>query len=302
MRHDKLPEITRRRTGELLRKLFEILLEHPEGMQASLAMQELASRVVLSEYEKGEYESGGRRFDKVVRFATVDTVKAGWLTKTKGLWSVTEEGRKAFKTFPDPEAFGRRALQLYNEWRKSQPVTGSVEPEDPGDSSSEKVVSVTFEEAEEQAWAEVSTYLQKMPPYEFQELVGALLRAMGYYVAWIAPPGKDGGTDIIAWSDPLGTRAPRIKVQVKRQDQKVSVDGLRSFMAVLGEEDVGLFVSLGGFTKDAQDEARSQQKRKITLVDLERLFDLWLEFYDKIKEKERRLLPLRPIHFLAPEG
>jgi hypothetical protein len=29
-----MPEVTRRRTGELLRKLFEILMEKPEGMQA----------------------------------------------------------------------------------------------------------------------------------------------------------------------------------------------------------------------------------------------------------------------------
>jgi hypothetical protein len=30
---------------------------------------------------------------------------------------------------------------------------------------------------------------------------------------------------------------------VKRQLQSVSVEGLRSFMALLGEDDVGLFVS-----------------------------------------------------------
>jgi uncharacterized protein with gpF-like domain len=63
-----------------------------------------------------------------------------------------------------------------------------------------------------------------MPPYEFQELVADLLRAMGYHVAWIADAGKDGGIDIVAYNDPLGTRLPRIKVQVKRHNaQKIDV-------------------------------------------------------------------------------
>lgn len=56
---------------------------------------------------------------------------------------------------------------------------------------------------------------------------------MGYHVAGVAPPGKDGGLGILAFSDPLGTRPPRIKVQVKRQQQSVAVDGLRSFISTI---------------------------------------------------------------------
>jgi restriction system protein len=123
---------------------------------------------------------------------------------------------------------------------------------------------------------------------------------MGYHVSWIAPPGKDGGIDIVAWSDPLGITPPRIKVQVKRMGRKVSVDGLRSFMATLGDDDAGLFVCTGGFTKDAEEEARTQEKRKITPVNLETLFDLWVEYYKRLDDSARRRLPLRPIQFLDP--
>jgi restriction system protein len=131
--------------------------------------------------------------------------------------------------------------------------------------------------------------------------VAALLRAMGYHVSWIAPPGKDGGIDILAASDPLGTKPPRIKVQVKRQSQSVDVDGLRSFMAVLGDGDVGIFVSIGGFTKNAADEARLQEKRKITLLNNEQLFDLWVEYYGKLRDEDRRRLPLKSVYLLSPE-
>ena len=85
---------------------------------------------------------------------------------------------------------------------------------------------------------------------------------------------------------------PQIKVQVKRRSDKIAVDGLRSFMAVLGDQDVGLFVSAGGFTREAENEARTQEKRKITLLGLEQLFDLWLEHYAKVEEADRQLLPL----------
>lgn len=303
-----MAEITRRRTGELMRELFSILMALPDGMRASEALQALASRVTLTPYEADNYESGSRRFEKIVRFATVDCVKAGWLVKDKGIWSITDEGRKAHAELTDPEAFYRRACKLYAEWKASQPdaeVAPAHGPTTSGPDDAEtsaKAVSVTFEEAEEQAWAEISQYLRAMNPYDFQDLVADLLRAMGYHVTWVSPPGKDGGLDILAWPDALGTRPPRIKVQVKRQQQAVSVDGLRSFMALLGDDDVGLFVCTGGFTKDAETEARTQEKRRVRLIGLEKLFDLWDEHYDKLTDQARRRLPLRSIRFLAPGG
>jgi restriction system protein len=125
---------------------------------------------------------------------------------------------------------------------------------------------------------------------------------MGYHVSWNAPPGPDKGIDIVAHNDPLGTSAPRIKVQVKRLADKIIVDGLRSFMAVLGEQDVGLFVSTGGFTSEAESEARTKETRKLTLLDLEKLVDLWVINYEKIEDSDKQLLPLKPVYYLAPSG
>ena len=92
---------------------------------------------------------------------------------------------------------------------------------------------------------------------------------------------------------------PRIKVQVKRRADKIDAQGLRSFMAVLEDQDVEIFVSLGGFTREAEEETRTQERRRITLLDLEQLFDLWVQHYRKISEEDRQLLPLKPIYFLA---
>jgi len=299
-----MAQVTRRRTGELVRLLFEILAAHPDGMPARQALDELEQKVQLSEYEQGDYPSGGRRFEIIVRFGTVDCVKAGWLIKHKGRWSLTDDGKSALSKYPDPETFYREAVRLYNSYQKlkaSQATTAAQLDLDIEEDAT-NVTRINYEQAEEQAWDEIDQYLRGMNPYDFQELVAALLRAMSYHVSWIAPPGRDGGIDILAWSDPLGTRPPRIKVQVKRQNIAVNVGGLRSFMALLGDDDVGLFVALGGFTKDAQDEARTQEKRKVTLIDLEQLFDLWVQYYRTLTDEARRRLPLQPIYFLAPEA
>jgi restriction system protein len=242
-------EITTKRMGELVRGVFEVLMDEPEGLPASQVVKAVEERVPPTEFEQGYYVKSPnvRRFEKIVRFAAIGPVKAGWLVKSKGHWSLTDDGRAAYRTFTDPEAFYREAGRLYRVWKKAQPqVEEDVEiPEDE--------VAGTFEEAEESAWAEIRNYLAQMPPYDFQNLVGALLKAMGYHVLWIAPPGPDRGIDVIAYTDPLGTSSPRIKVQVKRQaETKIAVDGLRSFMAVLGDQDVGIFISAGGFTSEAE--------------------------------------------------
>ncbi len=296
-----MPDVTWRRNGELLHSLFEILHDHSDGVPAAQAIQRVEERVTLTPHEAGLYPNGVRRFVKIIRFATISCVKAGRLVKERGRWFLTDAGWQAHKQYRETEELVRRSVALYNEWKKGRPV--GIDDEESIDVPEERAsATITLETADEQAWAEIERYLHAIEPYEFQKLVAALLSAMGYHVAWIAPPGKDFGTDIVAYNDPLGTRPPRIKVQVKRQEAKVSVDGLRSFMAVLGADDVGIFVNAGGFTKDAEDEARTQHTRRITLISLGRLVDLWKEHYARLDEASRRLLPLQPIHFLALEA
>ncbi len=142
-----MAENTRKRTGEFLRKLFEILMPHAEGLQARDALKALEGSVQLTEYEKGIYESGSQRFKKIVHFATVDCVKAGWLLKNKGRWVITEAGRDAYSKYTDPEDFYRRAVKLYHEWKASQPVSKRDGPDESGDEISGKTASITFEEA-----------------------------------------------------------------------------------------------------------------------------------------------------------
>ena len=283
-----MAEITAKRLGELIRKVFEILIDNEDGLPAKQVLDRVEKLLPLTDFEKSNYPNrpSVRRFEKTVRFASIPHVKAGWLVKSKGRWSITNEGKAAYGQFKDPEQFRREAVRLYRQWVSTQPEAADevdVEEETPG-------AAITLEQAQEMAWTEIQEHLLRIDPFDLQRVVAALLRAMGYHVSWIAPPGPDRGIDILAHSDPLGSSVPRIKVQVKRHEEKISVSGLRSFMAVLGDQDVGIFVCTGGFTKDAEAEARTQEKRRITLLDLEQLFDLWVQHYDKISEEDKKLL------------
>jgi len=75
-----------------------------------------------------------------------------------------------------------------------------------------------------------------------------------------------------------------------------------AFLAQVNEEDAGLFVSVGGFTRDTEDFARMQERRRIKLIDLECLVELWIEFYPKLTDLARERLPLTPIYFLTPKA
>ncbi len=122
---------------------------------------------------------------------------------------VTADGLKAFHAFPDPEAFYKEAVRLYHQWKATQPEDIEETAEDESEGTTAKIAVLLLKK--EQAWSEIDQYLRGLNPYEFQEIVAALLRAMGHHISWIAPPGTDGGIDILAASDPLGTRPPRIK-------------------------------------------------------------------------------------------
>lgn len=278
-------------------------MAHPEGLPAKEAMEKLEAKLTLTPYEAGFYEaSGTRRFEKLVRFATVDCAKAGWMLKQKGIWYLTAEGLAAYHKFSNPGDFYREATRLYRAWKLGQEgdaAPSSAEPESSEEKTVQEKSSVTFEEAEEQAWEEIEKYILKLNPYDFQQLIADLVQAMGYYIAWVAPPGKDGGVDIIAHADPLGTKVPRIKIQVKRSSDRINTDGVRAFSALINDGDVGLYVAAGGFTKDAEEFARSQERRKMTLINLERFIELWIEHFGKLGDAARQKLPLRPIYFLA---
>lgn len=70
----------------------------------------------------------------------------------------------------DPEAFCREAVRLHHVWKKGQKGTDQELTDLPTQSevndAVEKSSRITFEQAEEQAWAEIEVHIGTMNPYE----------------------------------------------------------------------------------------------------------------------------------------
>lgn len=130
---------------------------------------------------------------------------------------------------------------------------------------------------------------------QLQDLVAGLLRAMGYRTITSAK-GSDRGKDIIASPDGLGLENPRIKVEVKHRKGSMGAPEIRSFLGGLRGNDKGLYISTGGFTKEAKYEAE-RANMPITLVDSELLVSLIIQYYDSFDLDTRALIPLRKIYW-----
>jgi restriction system protein len=287
------------RNGELLRALFKIISTSPDGMPAGQALAILREAMTLKDNEQGTYKSGAPKFEKIVRFATLGPKRAGWLLKNEGTWTITQEGLDAYANFPDPMSFHREIHRLYHLNAPTASEESSVADDEGSDNNSQSSedISVSLDEALSNAKAQIREYLMKMGPYDFQDLIAGLLRAMGYHVDWVARQGPDGGIDIVAYPDDLGITSPKVKVQVKREARETTEGGLREFLSFIGEDEVGIFVSTGGFNAPAKKKAR-EERRKLTLIAADRLIELWIKYYNNLIDKDREYMPLKPVWYL----
>lgn len=138
--------------------------------------------------------------------------------------------------------------------------------------------------------------LLKLNPDDMERLVANILRAMGYK-ARVTPKGPDRGVDVIASPDGLGLEEPRIKAEVKhRPKERMGSQEIRSFLGGLRQGDRALYVSTGGFSKDAGYEA-DRSNIPITLLNLDELASLIVTHYEKFDMDGRVLIPLTRLYW-----
>jgi len=128
---------------------------------------------------------------------------------------------------------------------------------------------------------------------EMQELVAGILRAMGYKTR-VSPKGADRGKDIVASPDGLGLEEPKIIVEVKHRQGSMGSQDIRSFIGGLRTNDKGLYVSTGGFSKEAKYEAE-RSNVPLTLIDSDMIVELIGQYYDYFDTETKTLVPLKKI-------
>jgi len=289
------------RTKATATKTLYAVMKEISRRGGSMPAKELYSfveaNVKLTEWE---LEPAGKnkyiRWTNSFQFYSINYAKAGLIVKQKGMWYLTPEGEAALKL--SPEEVMEKGEVAYREWRKLNPREDKRD-EEPTDENAERDRAEELNLLESDAREGIRQFIVSKSPYEFQDMVAALLRAMGYHTPFIAPKGKDGGIDIIAYLDPLGAQTPRIKVQVKHKpDTAIGASEVRALSGILKAGDIALFVTSGTYSADARNAASGNDKF-IRLIDGNDFIDMWQEYYDKMTDDDKNMLPLKRIAFLG---
>lgn len=178
------------------------------------------------------------------------------------------------------------------------PYPGMVSPDDAAANAEDVPNAERIEEYSRDYIVE--TLLNQVSGHEFERLVAQLLEAMGYR-ARVTEASGDGGVDVIAHRDPLGLEPPIVKVQCKRTVDSVGAPKVQSLIGTLapGGSELGLFVTLGSYSKDAVHLERTRQD--LRLVSGNELVELVFENYERLSPEWKRLLPLRRVYVVDQE-
>ena len=162
---------------------------------------------------------------------------------------------------------------------------------------SEEAVTDPLAEIESQALERIKDRVNELDWDEMQQLVAGILRAMGYKTQ-VSPAGSDRGKDIVASPDGFGFEHPRIVVEVKHRKGQMGSQEIRSFLGGRHKDDRGLYVSTGGFSKDAQYEA-DRAAIPLAMWTLDHVVRALIEHYDATDTETKRLVPLKRLYWPA---
>lgn len=165
------------------------------------------------------------------------------------------------------------------------------------ENEAEEVIADPLADIESQALERIKDRVNELDWDDMQQLVAGILRAMGYKTQ-VSPPGSDRGKDIVASPDGFGFEHPRIVVEVKHRKGQMGSQEIRSFLGGRHKDDRGLYVSTGGFSKDAQYEA-DRASIPLAMWTLDHVVRALIEHYDATDAETKRIVPLKRLYWPA---
>lgn len=135
-------------------------------------------------------------------------------------------------------------------------------------------------ETESLDWrTQVTNILLNLDPYAFERLAQRLLRECGFSDVQVTKRSGDGGIDGTGKLRIQGIFSFNVAFQCKRYKGQVGAGAIRDFRGSLGTNiEKGVLITTGAFTKAAKEEASSEGKRLIDLMDGEELINKLAEY------------------------
>jgi restriction system protein len=140
---------------------------------------------------------------------------------------------------------------------------------------------------------------RKFDGHEFAQLVEAVLNAQGFKT-YLAPPGPDGGIDVLAGEGAHGFDGTRLAVQVKSGSIVVDTGIFREFKGVMESFGAtqGLIVSWGGFKASVLRDLPAHFF-KIRMWNADELIRQIVRHYDALPPTIQARLPLKRVWMLV---
>lgn len=193
-------------------------------------------------------------------WARTDLKNYGAVENSKqGVWTLTSKGAKLLKSGKiDPKEI-KKSLSKKNG--------------DKGNNSD-------GEEEQKKDWREqTSEILHNLDPYAFEKLAQRLLRECGFSDVEVTKKSGDGGIDGTGKLRINGIFSFNVAFQCKRYKGQVGAPQIRDFRGSLGTNiEKGVLITTGTFTREAKEEASSEGKRLIDLMDGEELINKLAEY------------------------
>jgi restriction system protein len=167
----------------------------------------------------------------------------------------------------------------------------------PGGKQDETVAPVVEDIEENTKDFVLKALSQELKGHPLAHFVAHLLNTMDYRTR-VSPEGPDSGIDIVAHRDEMGFEPPIIKVQIKSGDGKFGQPVVAALYGNVGASEHGLLVTLGSFTSQAMNFARSNSN--LRLIDGEELVDLILAHYEQFDPQYKGILPLKKVYIPQP--
>lgn len=178
---------------------------------------------------------------------------------------------------------------------EKEEIISLLEGEKPEES--EETLDNIMEDILEKAHEFIKDKILNLDWKEMQDLIAGILRAMGYKTL-ITGIGADRGKDIIASTDGLGIKDPKIMVEVKHRSGTIGAPDIQKFLGGLRPGQKGLYVSTGGFSKEAKYE-EDRSNVPITLIDSDMIVSLITQYYDNFDIDTKALIPLKKLYWPA---